>query len=487
LRFRGLVAAARHFRERLLAGVEPRERERFLASARTILDDVERSCREQGTSPDELPRQSREALACLREVASTPPESIPPPSEEGVAPKRLRVTNVVRNLDDCLKTLARPDLEPGRADAMHGFVTRSVAGIEEVCRKAGAAPGAMPARSARAYAMLRWLTARENFDRYVAQVGLARSPMERASRALWPGSSREARVLFMPGRTLWRATTCAHAHTWRLAAGFLNAGPEDFDDLARAASSGGGARDVPFVESADFAELEQELDSLLAGEQFDPKGRAHDLDVLFARVSEELFGGALERPNLTWGASATRSRFGSYDRVRDLVTLSPALDDPRLPECVPAFVLFHELLHKKHGFARAGSRRLAHTEEFMEDERRFPERERAREHLDAIARGPGPLRSPGAEPGAGLPGRAGVPGAGPASAVTGSPAALAPGAPQARSPGPRLPIAETVRPVSGAPKGGAAGAGIGPGRVGRNAPCPCGSGRKFKKCCGRDR
>jgi hypothetical protein len=26
--------------------------------------------------------------------------------------------------------------------------------------------------------------------------------------------------------------------------------------------------------------------------------------------------------------------------------------------------------------------------------------------------------------------------------------------------------------------------GNGPGKVGRNAPCPCGSGLKFKKCCG---
>ena len=24
-------------------------------------------------------------------------------------------------------------------------------------------------------------------------------------------------------------------------------------------------------------------------------------------------------------------------------------------------------------------------------------------------------------------------------------------------------------------------------KVGRNAPCPCGSGRKFKQCCGKDR
>jgi len=26
--------------------------------------------------------------------------------------------------------------------------------------------------------------------------------------------------------------------------------------------------------------------------------------------------------------------------------------------------------------------------------------------------------------------------------------------------------------------------GVGPGKVGRNEPCPCGSGKKYKKCCG---
>ena len=26
---------------------------------------------------------------------------------------------------------------------------------------------------------------------------------------------------------------------------------------------------------------------------------------------------------------------------------------------------------------------------------------------------------------------------------------------------------------------------ISPGKTGRNEPCPCGSGRKYKKCCGK--
>lgn len=39
--------------------------------------------------------------------------------------------------------------------------------------------------------------------------------------------------------------------------------------------------------------------------------------------------------------------------------------------------------------------------------------------------------------------------------------------------------------VSGQTIGKGARSAVGVGTVGRNDPCPCGSGRKFKKCCGR--
>jgi hypothetical protein len=300
------------------------------------------------------------------------------------------------------------------------------------------------------------------------------------------------RVLFMPGRTLWRSRTCAQAHTWRLGAGFLNAGPEDFDDLSRAISTGRGAHGVPFADSPDFAELEQELDALVCNEQHITKGRAYDLDEIFARVDAEMFGGALERPRLTWGTSATRTRFGAYDRVCDLVTLSPVLDDPSLPACVPAFVLYHELLHKKHGFARAGSRRLAHTEAFMDDERRFPERERANTHLDAIALGDVPPRQ-GSPAGSEVPGEYAPPRQ-VSSVVTSPPPASdcvgtsARGAPRslrsASAPFESRPPHADPLVVRSDVAARPAGAQV---RVGRNAPCPCGSGRKYKTCCGRGR
>ena len=58
-----------------------------------------------------------------------------------------------------------------------------------------------------------------------------------------------------------------------------------------------------------------------------------------------------------------------------------------------------------------------------------------------------------------------------------------------------LEAAETAAADAGAAGGGGAGAGIGRGatvtpfvredrKVGRNEPCPCGSGRKYKQCHG---
>jgi hypothetical protein len=53
------------------------------------------------------------------------------------------------------------------------------------------------------------------------------------------------------------------------------------------------------------------------------------------------------------------------------------------------------------------------------------------------------------------------------------------GAPAAADQRPGLP-----RPPAAKKPGGKAGKAGRAGKVGRNEPCPCGSGKKYKKCCG---
>jgi preprotein translocase subunit SecA len=51
-------------------------------------------------------------------------------------------------------------------------------------------------------------------------------------------------------------------------------------------------------------------------------------------------------------------------------------------------------------------------------------------------------------------------------------------------PGSEPPEASGSRPGAPPPKAGGRAAAPKGGKIGRNAPCTCGSGRKYKKCCG---
>ena len=53
--------------------------------------------------------------------------------------------------------------------------------------------------------------------------------------------------------------------------------------------------------------------------------------------------------------------------------LSISLDDPRVPSSLVDFVMYHELLHKKHGAVLVNGRRLVHSPQFRAEERRFPD------------------------------------------------------------------------------------------------------------------
>jgi predicted metal-dependent hydrolase len=78
--------------------------------------------------------------------------------------------------------------------------------------------------------------------------------------------------------------------------------------------------------------------------------------------------------------------------------LSVTLDDPSVPAYVVDFVLYHELLHKKHGSNLVNGRRLAHSSGFRAEERQFAEYAAAEQRLKELAlqqHGMGTLRLDG--------------------------------------------------------------------------------------------
>ena len=128
----------------------------------------------------------------------------------------------------------------------------------------------------------------------------------------------------------------------------------------------------------------------MEGNRFNSRGCAYDLDDLFDGLNRTYFRSRLARPKLHWKPSPSRSLFGTYTEWLDLVAINALLDDPALPRCVPEAVLYHELLHKKHGAVLDKGRRNWHTPAFRSDEGRYPHLDEAKVHLEAIANGKRP-------------------------------------------------------------------------------------------------
>jgi pterin-4a-carbinolamine dehydratase len=103
------------------------------------------------------------------------------------------------------------------------------------------------------------------------------------------------------------------------------------------------------------------------------KKHVHDplLEQSFDRVNVQFFNNMIDKPNLVF-AGPSFSKLGSYEYSTDTVRISEIFrnleeDDKRFLD----YVLYHELLHKKHSFNIKNGRHHAHTREFRADEQKF--------------------------------------------------------------------------------------------------------------------
>jgi hypothetical protein len=124
-------------------------------------------------------------------------------------------------------------------------------------------------------------------------------------------------------------------------------------------------------------------------------GRHHDLQFLFDRLNTERFASSLSA-RITWGPVAgNRARrsikMGSFAVEDKIIRIHPILDQPDVPEFFVAWIVFHEMLHGKHDIVRKGRRRIFHSPAFINDERSYPDYQRAtvweRANLDRLLGG----------------------------------------------------------------------------------------------------
>lgn len=114
------------------------------------------------------------------------------------------------------------------------------------------------------------------------------------------------------------------------------------------------------------------------------RGRYFDLDEIFEDLNRRFFHGLMGRPQLTWSRDHARNRLGHYDPAHNTIVISRVFDHPRVPRYVVEYIVFHEMLHLKHPVKLRGSRRCVHSKEFQEEEKSFPELQRAQKFLRII-------------------------------------------------------------------------------------------------------
>ncbi len=115
----------------------------------------------------------------------------------------------------------------------------------------------------------------------------------------------------------------------------------------------------------------------------DPRGRRFDLDRLFDEINAEYFAGELPKPGLSWTKRPTRRILGRYDFDHDVIFVSRSLDLRGIPEYVVRYVLYHEMLHIKHGSRIQNHREVFHSPDFRREERLFEWFDVACEWLDS--------------------------------------------------------------------------------------------------------
>jgi hypothetical protein len=112
------------------------------------------------------------------------------------------------------------------------------------------------------------------------------------------------------------------------------------------------------------------------------RGQHYDLSAVFDALNRSYFGGAHDA-RITWGVArrATHRRsikVGSFSVEDRLIRVHPLLDHEKVPRYFLDWIVFHEMLHGKHAIRKADGRRCFHPPEFAEEERQFPDYDRAR-------------------------------------------------------------------------------------------------------------
>ncbi len=369
-------------REQLRRGVTPDALAALERRVAAALAETEAICARAGVRPAALPGPSRNAYRYLkaldfRRVPTVTQAPAPAP----------RVRNLVAGLRRHHQRIWRLAIHQAHGDttaALAEDIAQDTAAVESICASAGAAPALLPKPSRTAFQLMKFWSQNDHLPSHVETVrrvgSLLRTRHKTASlyvemsncSHLWRREQRGGRVRLVLNEMFLYADDAV------LAA---------LVEASRARASAAESRLLKEFQAQESATAVLAELSLAAGaDPFSEVGAVYHLGEVFERVNADYFRAGMERPRMAWTRSVTYRYFGHYVFATDTVLVSLSLDHPDVPEFVVDYLMFHELLHKRHGVRVANRRRLTHTAAFRRDERRFRRLDEAEAFLKAYSR-----------------------------------------------------------------------------------------------------
>ena len=387
IRIAGIVRTANQVRNKLKQGIHHQEVDSFKTFVHNSLQTIENICQEANISPDDLPTPSRNAYHYLKRIdwpnlPITKQEQAPPPIQT------LRIKNVVKqqkNLQQQIARLNPQDISPKIA-AIAKALINCTQEIDHICQQNNVTPAALTTPSRKAYAWMKFLTDSNNLRLHLDTVGSIKTLAQQTIKT---------QKLDIPEITV-EITNYTGLYKYKkhpqgnielqLSEGFIQADDNILQAIISMVLLGNNRQDKQLVRNfgltEEYRDVILELDLIADLDAENPQGNCYDLEKLFERINQAYFAGKMAKPRLTWNQTLTHRKLGHYEPLRDRVVMSRTLDDSHVPQIVVEFVLYHELLHKHHGFKWVNGKRMAHTPEFRRSEKQFEYYQEAEQWLN---------------------------------------------------------------------------------------------------------
>jgi hypothetical protein len=384
LRITGLIRLSEAVRQELARPLSAAQRDKIKLRVAQSLQQVEQIARDAQIPLDRLPAPSRRAVEFLKSIDWENVRVDEASAIDAGHKRNITWPGLGRFVERTMERLASASSDAD-VESIRQAIERTSRQMEGTIARQKLSPDELTPVSRDLRGWMAFFARPENIAAYRRAAQLAHS-------ALAPRLARRKRfplplhVHFRPMRGIYKLSATRRGSVLSLSPTAIAFDSGDFEKLATLIFDKSVKGEVvERMTSEGCQAIRAELESL-SGLIEQTRGAFHDLSESFDRVNRDYFAGTMPRPRLTWNRSFTGRKFGHYDWILDTVMVTRTLDDSRVPAFVTDFIVYHELLHKKHGITWTNGRGYAHTAEFYREERAFKQYAEAEAMLEKLAR-----------------------------------------------------------------------------------------------------